>query len=241
MKKIILSCLVLLLFFSAGSFILAKSDNSSPSKFSDFENFVKNDIGIDVKVYEKNEINPKSEKTVIKSLLKEKLAKYNIKDGVVLSIKKDEIPNNMQVLSFNNEDDAAKYIANDTQGNQPVNQAGAEGLKALAVTSYTRNYSVYVEGFLTRWIDINTRGTYSTNNYGYSVFSSVQKPWFTYNGVTFGAEVVTNSTWKSLLNGGLSAQIGGSYTKKYYLMINGLIQLYSVTKTTTKTITPTGS
>jgi hypothetical protein len=142
----------------------------------------------------------------------------------------------MQVLSFNNEDDAAKFIAYNE-----IIPANKQLAYSTSLYTYTRNYKVYVEGFLTRWIDINTRGTYSTNDYGYSTFSYVQKPWFTFNGVTAGAEVVTNSAWSSLLNGGFKAQIGGSYTKKYYLFINGFIQLYSETKNTTKTITPTGN
>lgn len=231
-----MSCLVILFFCLSGSLILAQSNESNPSRFSEFEKFVKKDIGVYVKVYEKDEISQKGEKQLNRYLLNEKLVKYNVKDGVVTSIKKEQIPDNMQILSFNNEDDAAKYIAYNEI--VPINEQIAY---STSLYTYTRNYKVYVEGFLTRWIDINTIGTFSTNDYGYSTFSYVQKPWFTFNGLTTGTEMVTNSTWKSILNGGLKAQIGGSYTKKQYLLINGILQLYSVTKNTTKTITPTGN
>lgn len=242
MKKVLITILVALLFCFSGSFILAQSYDSSNSRFTEFEKFVKNDIGVDVKVYEKDEILNLSNKLGEKSSLKEKLAKYNIKGGSVSIINKDVIPNDIQVVSFNSEDDAAKYIANYVENKQSIDLVGSDPLMALAVTSYTRNYKVLVERPtpLNR-IDINTRGTYSTDIYGYSYFSSVLTPWITFSGVTTGMEVVTNSTWKSLLNGGLSAQIGGSYTKKQYLLINGVIQLYSTTRNTTKTITPTGS
>ncbi len=241
-KKFMLVGIVALLFSLSGSFVLAQNSISSNTNYKDFESFVKKDIGVDIHVYEKADIPQQNKKQVASSFLKDKLAKYDISGGNISSISNDAIPENIQVISFNNENDAAKYIVEYIENDQTVGLSNSAAMTAMVLTSYTRNYKVLVERPtpLNR-IDINTRGTYSTSSSGYSYFTTVQSPWFTFSGVTVGMEVVTNSTWKTLVNGGLSAQIGGSYTKKQYILINGFIQLYSTTKNTTKTITPTGS
>lgn len=228
-KAVMLKIIIVSMFFFlfSSSFLLARNMNQD-----NLESKIKEQLNLSVEILgvdnlSEAKINYKSED------LLSSLEKHGVTGGRVEIVTKERVPKGMKLLAFESDEDAARYIAYkaETIIEEPL-------AYSTSLYTYTRNYRVHVEQAGFSSIQINARGTYYTDNYGYSRFTYVGKPWITHTGITLGLVVSLNNSWSSISYSKSSANIGASYHTDYYLIINGLIKIYSYDTTTNKKITP---
>lgn len=228
-KTVILEIIIVSMFFFlfSSSFLLARN-----MKQDNLESKIKEELNLNVDILGLDNLSESTKNNKSDNLLGS-LEKNGVNGGRVEIVKKDRVPKGMKLLAFESDEDAARYIA--YKDDKIIEESLAY---STSLYTYTRNYRVHVEQAGFSSIQINARGTYYTDIYGYSRFTYVGKPWITHTGITLGLVVSLNNSWSSISYSKTSAKIGASYHTDYYLIINGLIKIYSYDTTTNKTISP---